>query len=147
MTFDWRYGCRFLLGALFIWAALGKIADLPGFASSVHNFRLIPLPVENLFAIVLPWIEVVAAILLVLNIAPRSGLLILGGLLVVFLVAILSAILRNLDIACGCFGTHDAARTGWVTLLRDLAMLALAVLGWPRRGLPVAWRSEAPETA
>ena len=142
----WRYFFRLALGGLFIWAAVAKIVDLPAFADQVHNFRLVPLPLENLFAMTLPWVELVAGILLVSNLAPRAGTLVLGLLLVVFLVAILSAIARNLDIACGCFGTHDAARTGWTTLLRDLGMIALAVLGSPwRAGATVSVRE--PQTA
>jgi uncharacterized membrane protein YphA (DoxX/SURF4 family) len=131
--FGWRYVFRLALGVLFLWAALGKLGDLSAFADQVHNFRMIPVPLENLFALTLPWVELVAALLLVTNLAPRAATLTLGILLVVFLIAILSAIARNLDIECGCFGTHDAARTGWVTLGRDVGMLLLAVFGYPRR--------------
>ena len=130
----WRYIVRAVLGVLFIWAALAKISDLSGFAAEVHNFRMIPLALENLFAMTLPWIELVAGVALVLNVAPRAATAVLGFLLVVFLIAIVSAIIRNLDIACGCFGTSDASQTGWITLLRDLGFIALAVLGWPRGG-------------
>ena len=133
MTFDWRYLFRLALGALFIWAALAKIADMSAFAADIHNFRILPVVLENLAAITIPWIELTAGLLLALNVAPRAGLVVLGGLLLVFLVAIASAMARNLDIACGCFGTHDAVRTGWVTLIRDLGMIALAVLGYPPR--------------
>ena len=57
MIGDWRYLFRFALGVLFIWAALGKIADLNHFAYDVHNFHLLPRAVENVFAMVLPWID------------------------------------------------------------------------------------------
>jgi putative oxidoreductase len=130
---DWRYLIRFALGALFIWAALAKIADVPGFVAEVHNFRMVPVALENIFAMTLPWIELIAGVALILNLAPRSGLIVLGGLLVVFFVAILSAIIRNLDISCGCFGTSDASRTGWITLIRDVVFLAMAFFGWPKR--------------
>jgi uncharacterized membrane protein YphA (DoxX/SURF4 family) len=80
----------------------------------------------------LPWIEVLAGLALVLNFAPRAGSVILGVMLVVFIGAILSAMARNLDIACGCFGTSDATRTGWIAFLRDAAFLALAWIGYPR---------------
>jgi uncharacterized membrane protein YphA (DoxX/SURF4 family) len=129
---DWRWLFRAVLGVLFIWAALAKIADLPTFAQQIHNFRMLPVPLENLFAVTLPWIELVAGLALVTNLAPRAGTVILGGLLLVFLVAILAAIARDLDISCGCFGTRDAGTTGWKTLGRDLAFLALAVIGYPR---------------
>lgn len=131
MSLDWRYFFRFALGALFLWASLAKIADVSRFAADIHNFRLVPLPLENLLAMTLPWVELVAGVLLVLNVAPRAATTILGGLLLVFMIAIVSAMARNLDIACGCFGTHDAVKTGWVTLLRDLGFMALAILGYP----------------
>ena len=128
-----RYVFRLALGALFLWAAMGKIGDLNAFAGDVHNFRILPLWIENVFAMTLPWVELVAALALVLNLAPRAATLILASMLLVFLVAIVSAIVRNLDIACGCFGTHDASTTGWTTLARDVGFLALAFLGYPRR--------------
>jgi putative oxidoreductase len=134
---DWRYLFRFALAVLFLWAALAKIGDLNGFARNVHNFHMLPIAVENLFGMTLPWIELVAGLLLVVNVAPRSGVLVLGALLLIFLVAIVAAIARHIDIACGCFGTKDAETTGVITLLRDLGLLALAVLGYP-------WRSRAP---
>lgn len=133
MISDWRYLFRFALGVLFIWAALAKIADIKAFATDVHNFHILPVALENLFAMALPWIEVVAGLLLVMNVAPRSGTAVLGGLLIVFLFAIVSALVRNLDIACGCFGTRDAGVTGMITLFRDIGFLALAVLGYPWR--------------
>lgn len=135
MTVSWRYLFRFALGALFLWASLAKIADLGRFAADIHNFRLVPIPLENLFAMTLPWVELLAGVLLVLNVAPKAGVIILGGLLLVFMVAIVSAMVRDLDIACGCFGTSDAAETGWITLFRDLGFLALAILGYPWGGL------------
>ena len=137
--FGWRYFFRLALGALFIWAALAKIVDRPAFAQQIHNFRMLPGPLENLFAMTLPWVELLAAVLIVTNLAPRGGTLTLGVLLIAFSIAILAAIARDLDVACGCFGTHDAARTGWLTLFRDLGMLALAFLGYP-------WGGEAPHS-
>jgi uncharacterized membrane protein YphA (DoxX/SURF4 family) len=129
---DWRYGLRLIVGGIFIVAALPKIADPAGFARDIHNYRLLPFALENVFALTLPWIELLAGLGLVLNIAPRGSSLIIGGLLVVFLVAIAQAVVRNLDIDCGCFGTNDASKTGWLALLRDAVFLVLALLGWPR---------------
>ncbi len=131
-VWGWRYVPRLLLGAIFIWASLAKIGNIDGFATDLHHYRVLPLAFENVLAVTLPWIEVLAGIALVLNFAPRAGSVILGVMLVVFIGAILSAMVRNLDIACGCFGTADATRTGWIALLRDVAFLALAWAGYPR---------------
>jgi putative oxidoreductase len=127
----WRYIFRLALGLVFIWASLAKIGDLAGFAAEMHNYHILPLALENLFAMTLPWVELVAGVALVVNLAPRAATLLLGGLLAVFLLAILSAIARDLDIACGCFGTADATRTGWIALLRDVGLLVVALLGYP----------------
>ena len=129
----WRYLLRVLLGLVFVWAALAKIGDLAGFAREIHNYRAVPLSAENVLAMTIPWIELVAGLALFLNVFPRGATLTLGGLLLVFFVLILSAIVRGLDIECGCFGTSDAARTDWLTLLRDTAFLLLAWFGYPRR--------------
>ena len=131
-TWGWRYLFRLALGLIFLFAALAKIDDPGLFAKEIHNFRMVPVAVENLMALSLPWIEILAGLALVLNIGPRSGTVVVTGLLVVFVVAIVAALARNLDIECGCFGTADASRVGWITLARDAGMLAMCWLGYPR---------------
>lgn len=145
--FGWRYLLRLALGVVFIWAALAKIADPGSFSSQIHNFRMLPVALENIFALTLPWVELVAGLALVANIVPRAATQLLGALLVVFMVAIVAALARKLDIDCGCFGTEDAAKTGWVTLGRDVVFLALAVFGHPPRGETAAAPHLQPETA
>ena len=51
-----------------------------------------------------------------------------AGLMAVFTLAVLAALVRGLDIECGCFGTADASQVGVVKVLENLGMLALAVL-------------------
>jgi putative oxidoreductase len=134
---DWRYVFRLVLGGVFLASALGKIADPAGFARDIHNYHMLPLVAENVFALVLPWIELLTGLALVFNHAPKGATLLGGTLLVVFLIAIAQAVVRNLDIDCGCFGTKDASQTGWLALLRDFGFLVLALLGWPRGGRSV----------
>jgi uncharacterized membrane protein YphA (DoxX/SURF4 family) len=140
---DWRYAFRIILGGIFIASALPKIADPAGFAHDIHNYRMLPQAFENVFALIMPWIELLAGLGLVLNFAPRGSSIVIITLLAVFLVAIGQAVFRNLDIDCGCFGTNDATKTGWLALLRDAVFLVLALLGWPRtRGAVGSVRAE-----
>jgi uncharacterized membrane protein YphA (DoxX/SURF4 family) len=118
--------CQIVIGLLFAWAALAKIGDAQGFAAQVHNFRLLPVALENIVAVTLPWIELVAAMALVLNIRARSGAMLVFVMLAVFTVAIVAALVRGLDFECGCFGTADASRVGFVKVLENVAMLAVA---------------------
>ena len=117
------------IGTLLAWAGLAKIGDLRGFAEQRHNFRMMPIPLENLIAMTLPWIELVAALALVFRVRARAGAMMAVLLLATFTIAILAAMVRGLDIECGCFGTHDATRVGWVKIGQNLLMLTLAWVG------------------
>lgn len=124
-----RRGAQVLLGLLFVYAALAKIVDVPAMAKEVHNFHLVPLWSENLVAMTVPWIELVAGLALVLGVAPRAGAWVTGALLVVFTVGVVAAMARGLSFECGCFGTANATRIGWAKLAENLGMLALAGIG------------------
>ena len=123
---------QILVGLVFLSAALPKIGDMGSFASQVHNFRLIPVAFENLLAIVLPWVELVAGLTLVLGVRARAGALVTAVLSAVFLIAIAQAVARGFDIECGCFGTADGSRVGVVKLLEDAGYLVLALIGVQR---------------
>ena len=120
--------CRILVGLVMLAAALGKIGDPATFASQIHHFRLIPVAGENLLAMTLPWIELLAGLGLTLSVRPRSAAWLSTAMMVVFTIAVGAALARKLDIECGCFGTADATRVGMKKLLEDLALTAAAVV-------------------
>ncbi len=120
--------CRIVLSGVFIYASVGKIAAPDRFADAVLAYRVIPMPLTNIVAIVLPWIELFAGLALIPNSLAKSGGLILAGLNLVFLVAAGSAMARGLDISCGCFSTASVhARVGWDLIARDLILLVLCL--------------------
>ena len=124
---------QILIGTLFATASLAKLGDLHSFAEQVHNFRMLPLGLENLVAMMLPWVELVAGLALIFGIQARSGARIAALLMAAFTVGVLVAMARGLDIECGCFGTGDATRVGFGKVAGNLAMLTLAVVAGLRR--------------
>jgi len=94
---------RIALGVIFIYAALLKIADPVAFAGSVAAYKMLPYFANYLVAAVLPFVELVCGLLLVCGYRVKSGALIIGVMNLVFMVALASAIVRGLDIDCGCF--------------------------------------------
>jgi len=128
-----------MTGLLLGFAALAKLGDLAGLALEVHNFQLVPGATENLVAIVVPWIELLAALALVTGLHARGGAAVAAALLVVFTLAVAIALARGLDFECGCFGTASASRIGVAKLLQNLGMLALAIVG----ALPAAHTAHA----
>lgn len=129
--------CQIAMGVIFGWAALAKIGDPAGFATQLHHFRLVPVPLENLFAVTLPWIELVAAVALLVGVQRRAAALLVAALMVVFTVAVGLALARGLDIECGCFGTADASRVGVVKLLQNTGMVLASIVAIGR-GRPEA---------
>lgn len=100
--------------------------DLSRFAEDVLNYRVPPRSLNNLVAITLPWIELLAGGLLMLGIWIRPSALVIGCMVVVFLFAIGQGVVRGLNIECGCFGTIEGRKVGLVALAEDAVMLAAA---------------------
>lgn len=115
---------RLVLGFLFVFASIEKVAQPEEFAKAILNYYLLPIPLVNVFAIVLPWVELVAGLLLLFGLLVRGTSLLLTLLLCLFALAISISIARGLDISCGCFGTSVARRVGWSALGEDVLMLA-----------------------
>jgi uncharacterized membrane protein YphA (DoxX/SURF4 family) len=118
--------CRVIVGALFIWAATTKIPDLHGFGEEIANYRIVPTALVPLLAVALPGIELLAGALLILGLWSRAAAGIISAMLVVFIVALSQALLRGINLQCGCFGGADEAT--WFTVIRDVARLVPAAL-------------------
>ena len=117
---------RVALGALLLVAAATKVPDMAAFAESVANYRLVPAALVPLAAALVVGVELVAGALLVAGRATRAAALVAAGLLAAFTVGLSQALLRGIDLRCGCFGGTETAT--WWTVGRDAAMLAAALL-------------------
>ncbi|MGH7730790.1 MAG: MauE/DoxX family redox-associated membrane protein [Candidatus Eiseniibacteriota bacterium] len=129
---------QLVIAVVFLAAALGKIGDPGAFARQIHHFRLLPFGLENLLAITLPWVELLAALALLLRYRPRAGAVVTAGLMGLFVFVVAAAVARGLDIECGCFGTADASRVGTAKLIENVGLLALALIASLKPGEPQA---------
>jgi putative oxidoreductase len=121
--------CRLMLAAIFLAAALGKIANPKEFSDSVAAYRMLPITWVNIIAIVLPWVELVIGLALVSGIQTRQAALLSVLLNAVFIIAAISAMSRGLDIECGCFTVSKAhSNVGWMLLARDMAFVFLGAV-------------------
>lgn len=129
------------LGAIFVVAALPKIADPPSFAHMIYNYRILPGALINITTIVMPWTELLCGLALILGVWTKAARTLVASMLVVFMIAIAINLLRNNAIDCGCFDisaankTHDERiRDMWIVLVRDAGMLLMvAQLWWAER--------------
>ncbi len=125
------------LGAIFVIAALPKIADPPSFAHMIYNYRLVPSSLINVSALVMPWIELLAGLALILGFWKAAARTIAGILLAIFIMAISINLARDNAIDCGCFNVADRGKTHEqrifdmkVDVFRDLGMLLMVAQLW-----------------
>jgi len=120
---------RMALGVMFIYAGITKIIAPAGFALAVYNYHILPAPLVNVTAIVLPWVEVIAGTFLVLGLWVPGGALVVSSLFFVFTIALGFNLSRGLDIACGCFSSSPTVeKITWWYLIRDSSLMALSLL-------------------
>lgn len=119
---------RIVLGGVFLYAGGLKIAEPSAFAGSVAAYKLLPTFGNYLVAATLPWVEVLCGMLLIIGYRLRAGAILILLMNLVFAVALASAIVRGLDIDCGCFKQGGPKTSPWIALLRDLAFIAGTVI-------------------
>jgi putative oxidoreductase len=131
----WARLCALVVGAVFLVAAWGKIADPPGFAQALFHYHLVPELLRHPMALALPWLELGCGCALVWSAVwgrPSTGAAWWTlGLLGVFVIALGINLWRGNPVDCGCFGTSAPrpaaevlASMRW-TILRDLGLVVL----------------------
>lgn len=126
---------RLLLGAVFILAGVLKQADAWAFADSIYRFDLIPTWLINPLALTLPLVEIVAGVLTLGGRFRRPATCTLGMLCVIFNLALAQALVRHLNIDCGCFGQLGGFGTKpWPALVRNTIFFFLTLLLWRHDG-------------
>jgi uncharacterized membrane protein YphA (DoxX/SURF4 family) len=120
---------RVILGVIFIYASLDKIAHPEQFARIIYNYKILPPFLINVFAITLPWVELIAGLFLILGIFTESASLLICLMLMVFVVAISINLYRGIDLNCGCFSTDPAGKKeGANLLIKDFLFLFLGIM-------------------
>lgn len=117
------------LALVFLYAAWEKIAYPASFAQTIANYHLFPGWSIGPLALILPFVELWAALLLFAAKWRKAAALILAVLLISFITAVGFNLGRGLDFDCGCFGP-DGRRAGLRLLIQDSLLLfcALAIL-------------------
>jgi putative oxidoreductase len=125
-----------IVGLVFAYASLDKIWRPDRFAEIVYRYQIlgpnawIPPLVPNLFAVTLPWIEIVAGLALICGVWRRESALLTGLMLTMFIIAVGWTLHQGIDIEnCGCFSlSEEGRRAGWALILEDVLLLMGAAL-------------------
>jgi len=131
-------GARLVVGGVWIWAALLKVAEPESSVTAVRAYQLLPLEVADGVGRALPMVELVVGACLVLGLLTRVAGGVSALLQVAFIIGISSVWARGISINCGCFGdggpNPDAIGTYPWEIARDVGLLLLSLLiVWVRR--------------
>jgi uncharacterized membrane protein YphA (DoxX/SURF4 family) len=119
------HSSRVILGFIFIYAAIDKIYNPATFAKVIYHYRVLPVELINLAAIIMPWLELILGIFLVFGLWIKTSSALAGIFTFIFIILMGSAMARGLNIECGCFSLNpEASLVGWRRILEDILMLA-----------------------
>jgi len=128
---------EFLLGVLLLVAGFLKMADPGSFADSLRMYHLLPSAWIPWVALGLPPVEVITGLALVFRRCRLGARWLAFALYLAFWVAMAQAVLRGIDVSCGCFGEVSWDRTNLRKVLENtlwlLASLFVLRLGEKRR--------------
>ena len=125
---------RIILGVVFIYASYSKILDPEAFSDNIHNFHITPIAVENLSALIIPWLELIVGVFLIMGVFLEGAMSITIGMLIFFIIILSQAVFRGIDVHCGCFKTEaDAGVTDLrmeliKRIVEDFVYLGMAIV-------------------
>jgi uncharacterized membrane protein YphA (DoxX/SURF4 family) len=125
--------CRLVVGGAFVYAGLGKVgmgdADLTAkLAQVIAHYELLPWWAINMTALLLPWLELTAGILIIFGAfeVPSGLILLLMELLTTL--AVIIALVRGLIIRAGAFSlSATSSQVSWGLLLLNLALIVMTL--------------------
>lgn len=121
---------RALISAIFLTAGLLKLKDPDGTLIAVYQYKMLSWEASALVATHLPFLEITAGVALWIPRLRLGACLLSVCLNLVFIGALISAVARNLDVSCGCFGTSDLKTTSGIRIAEDAILLLLCWALW-----------------
>lgn len=120
---------RLIAGGALILASMGKLQNPEGLMLSMKSFELVPELIIPFSAYLLPWLELIVGVSLVYGLATRASGLWATILYVVFTVALLSVLVRGMNVDCGCFGALTGESTvSYKSILRNSVFLSASLI-------------------
>ncbi|MAX29517.1 MAG: hypothetical protein CMG14_01020 [Candidatus Marinimicrobia bacterium] len=99
---------RLILGYVFIYASIDKIIDPVSFSDIIDNYHITPVLLNNLFALFIPWLELIIGLCLIFNIKVHGASFLSILLLLWFIFILTQAIFRGINVECGCFDLNTS---------------------------------------
>ncbi len=119
---------RTLLALLFLVGATSKAMAFEAFTGTLAAYRLLPDAAVRAAALLVIALEAASGVLSLQMLPVSSGAWLPVGFLGVVTLAVgINLVRGNVDIDCGCGGAQSTSRLSWPILLRNVALILVAV--------------------
>lgn len=118
---------RLVVGGVLVWAGAGHFLNALQLIITIGNYQLLPAALLPAAAIVLPAYELSVGAALLANLQARIALFQALVLFSIFLLAVGSAMVRELPISCGCFYGSES-RVSILTVFRIIGFMGIVVV-------------------
>ncbi len=117
------------LTVVLVTGAFGKLRAPDRFRRALGTYEVIPRRVIGLLVLLVPTVELVlAALQWVAPLQPAVGVA-MTMMLVMFTSLLVRSLVAGTDADCGCFGSAAPQRVSWFSVVRNVALVVLAVTG------------------
>ena len=125
-SFSWlQWMNHFMAGFFFIFSFF-KFLNLRGFAEGYGTYDILAKRF-SVWGYFYPFVELIFAVLLILEIQPIATNLAVFLVMAISSVGVIQSLLRKSKIQCACLGTVIQLPLGTVTLVEDLLMVVMSI--------------------
>lgn len=115
---------RLAFAVILGWASIDKILHPWAFSQDIVNYRVLGDGLSAVAAIWVPYLELFTAVCLLAGLWLDGAVLVNAGLMWIFLILVLQAFFRRLDIHCGCFTVKGESVIGPLKIAENAAFAA-----------------------
>lgn len=117
---------RIILGIVFLYSAYSKLKNPLVFSESIYNYQILGMGLSAWAAVLVPVLEGIVGVGLITGLWLRESLILTAALYMVFDLMILQAMIRGLDIDCGCFSPGDSGPIDIYKIMQNVILTAMA---------------------
>jgi uncharacterized membrane protein YphA (DoxX/SURF4 family) len=119
---------RLCVGGVFVVSAIGKLLDKSGTEASMARYPFLPGGAGKLIANYFPFVELLVGLMLVFGVFTRLAAVAAIALFVLFTTLIVYDLTRGSNASCHCFGRLSNEKLTPMAVVRNVALMALALL-------------------
>lgn len=116
------------LGGVFLASAMPKMRHPKNFMLAVIEYRILPFTFSRLFALILPGLELLIALLLITGTLVRLAAFSYALLMLSFVIGVSVNLRRGRDMRCHCFGSSHTRKITASLVAQDLLLCMSAFL-------------------